>query len=90
MLALCAFVFFLFFIGGGASGRQVDAIKGLVFGGIGLIACAYCAYRIYLGPGLTRWEWIALPVALFPIAMIVVTGVRSNQARARAEAAKNQ
>jgi hypothetical protein len=69
-LALCAFICFLFLIGGGATGRQADALRGLLIGGIGLAACIYCGYRIYFGSGLVKWDWLALLIALSPLAMI--------------------
>jgi hypothetical protein len=89
-LALCGFVFFLYFIGGGTTGRQSDAVKGMLFGGTGGAACLFCAYRIYFGSGLSKWEWLALPVALSPIALIAIQTMRSNQARAASHAARNQ
>ena len=71
-LAFCGFVSFLFFIGGGTTGREADAIKGFLIGGPALVACAYCGYRIYFGSGLVGWEWLALVVALSPIALFLI------------------
>jgi hypothetical protein len=75
-LAFCAFVSFLFFIGGGTTGREVDALKGFLIGGPALAACAYCGYRIYFGSDLAGWEWLALAVALSPIALFLIMMVR--------------
>lgn len=71
-LAFCAFVSFLFFIGGGTTGREADALKGVLIGGPAFVACAYCGYRIYFGSGLIGWEWLALAVALSPIVLFLI------------------
>jgi hypothetical protein len=89
-LGFCAFFFFLFFIGGGAAGKQADALKGLLFGGVGLAACAFCAYRIYFGSGLSRWEWIALLIALVPIALVTVQVIQKNRAHGYPQATKGR
>jgi RsiW-degrading membrane proteinase PrsW (M82 family) len=89
-LGFCAFFFFLFFIGGGAAGKQADALKGLLIGGVGLPACAFCAYRIYFGSGLSIWEWVALLVALSPIALITVLIMHKNLTQAHRQAEKDR
>ena len=89
-LGLRTFMFFLFFLGGGATGRQADAIRGLLLGGSGLVACIYCGYRIYFGPGLVRWDWIALLIALSPIVLLANAIAKSGHPQSAASEPGNR
>ena len=73
-LLFCAFVDFLFFIGGGAGGSKAMATAGLLVGGVGMLACGYSLYLLTLG-SLLWWQVGIVALACLPLLGILFNSV---------------
>lgn len=70
MLLICAFIYFLFFIGGGAGGNERMAYLGLLAGGLGLAASAYSLFLL-TRQSLLWWELGIIILACLPLIVML-------------------
>ena len=69
-LLVCALIYFLLLIGGGAGGSERMAYLGLLFGGLGLAVTAYSLFLL-TRQSLLWWQLGIIILACLPLIVMI-------------------